>query len=473
MAPALLYEEDVIQLDGEDQESSVSPEVTVASALNTAVLPATPAAQPDSAGFIETWKQQRVALVARIAEAVIAEKEHTGTRDFDAYVESDACRLMLSHLRTIAFSGVERKLADHWGQVFTGRTPGLLMKEFRAGLRVEVVVPGLGRPSATDPLDVMMYRFVDGKSTAIHTTMPQFKARDSRFEVGKPVIFLYWRTAEPWSLIIPGKRQYQQFETFYYDDKNGKRWESGEIISKTYLENMTLPSILKDFALLDDAGGRLKAHGRALNEIERLQRQLATLDHKIAAWSKVALPEKQRNELLQRATLFEIGDRAAPHGLLLTGPPGTGKTLIARSLAESMQCHYQQLSIADLKKQQLGASGERVREVWTVARNHQPAVIFLDECEGILGRRGAAETDVIAADIVQAFLSEWDGVAPNAYVWVIGATNRRDMLDDAILSRFGWEMEIALPGAAERGSIFRQEMEAVFPGAVIPEEMAS
>jgi hypothetical protein len=77
MAPALLHEEDVIQLDGE--ESGASPEVTVASALNTAVLPATLAAQPDSAGFIETWKQQqRVALVARIAEAVIAEKEHTG-----------------------------------------------------------------------------------------------------------------------------------------------------------------------------------------------------------------------------------------------------------------------------------------------------------------------------------------------------------------------------------------------------------
>jgi SpoVK/Ycf46/Vps4 family AAA+-type ATPase len=138
-----------------------------------------------------------------------------------------------------------------------------------------------------------------------------------------------------------------------------------------------------------------------------------------------------------------------------------------------MQCNYQQLSIADLKKQQLGASGERVREVWTQARNHQPAVIFLDECEGILGRRGAAETDVIAADIVQAFLSEWDGIAPNACVWVIGATNRRDMLDDAILSRFGWEMDIALPGAAERAGIFRQEMETVFPGAVIPEEMAS
>jgi SpoVK/Ycf46/Vps4 family AAA+-type ATPase len=117
-----------------------------------------------------------------------------------------------------------------------------------------------------------------------------------------------------------------------------------------------------------------------------------------------------------------------------------------------MQCNFQQLSIADLKQQQLGASGQRVREVWNQARNNQPAVIFLDECEGILGRRGAAETDVISADIVQAFLAEWDGVAPQARVWVIGATNRRDMLDDAILSRFGWEMEIALSGGIGTGA---------------------
>ena len=164
MAPALLYEEDVIQLDGE--ESGVSPEVTVASVLNTAVLPATPAAQPDSVGFIETWKQRRVALVAQIAEAVIAEKEHTGGAEWRAYVESDTCNLMLTHLRTIAFSGVERKLADHWGQVFTGRMPGVVMKEFRAGLRIEVVVPGLEKPSKTDPLDVMMYR---GRSSRLAT----------------------------------------------------------------------------------------------------------------------------------------------------------------------------------------------------------------------------------------------------------------------------------------------------------------
>jgi hypothetical protein len=259
-----------------------------------------------------------------------------------------------------------------------------------------------------------------GKMTSDRRIVPQFKACDARFELNKPLIFLYWKTGEIWSVIVPGKKIYLQLQTFHYDDKYQKRWETGEVISQVYLENMQRPPIVQDFSLLEKAYDQLRAHGTVLNQFRRLERQLALLDRKIAAWTKVSLPEKQVSELLQRANMFEVGDKAAPRGLLLTGPPGTGKTLVARSLAESMQCNFQQLSIADLKQQQLGASGQRVREVWNQARNNQPTVIFLDECEGILGRRGAAETDVISADIVQAFLAEWDGIAPNARVWVIG-----------------------------------------------------
>jgi len=60
-----------------------------------------------------------------------------------------------------------------------------------------------------------------------------------------------------------------------------------------------------------------------------------------------------------------------------------------------MGCDFQMLSLAYLKQQTVGASGKRVREVWDRARKHQPAIIFIDECEGILGRRGAAETDAL------------------------------------------------------------------------------
>jgi hypothetical protein len=377
----------------------------VASALNTAVLPATPSAQPASAGFIETWKQQRVALVARIAEAELAEKEHTGQSDWHAYVDSDACRTMLTHLRTIAFTGVERKLADHWGQVFTGRMPGVLMKEYRRYLRVEVVVPGLENPGPTAALDAMVFRSEDGKPVAKRIIHSQFKACDTRFEVRKPVIFLYWKTPEPWSLIMPGKKQYQQFQVFYYDDKSGKRWETGEVISKTYLENMFLPSIVSDFARLDNAYERLKAHSGALNEVQRLQKQLATLDRKIVAWSKVSLPEKQRSELLQRATLFEIGDRAAPRGLLLTGPPGTGKTQIARTLANEGGLGFLAATTADVKANFLGQSGNRVKQLFERARANAPVILFLDELDIIAPARSGSNDEIVGQ-----LLQELDGI---------------------------------------------------------------
>jgi SpoVK/Ycf46/Vps4 family AAA+-type ATPase len=473
MATAVLYEEDISLPADQSDPTGDLPEVdVVSSALNpTATTKLSPAA-PALSGFIQTWAEQRPMLAKQVHDTGIEVAEHTGTKEFDAYVEGSEGQALMHDLTTVAFYGVNRSLADHWGWIFTGSIPGAMMKDFYAHLRVEVLFPDRRNPQETNPLEGILIYKANRNILSRRQVFCQFKALDTRFELRRPVVFLYWRD-DLWSVIIPGHNIYQQFGGFQYTDNKGKVWNSGEVISKVFLSNLRRSSIVEKFTGLDTAFDRLRSHSSALNQHRRLEKQLAVLDRKIAAWSKVFLPDKQMNELLQRANMFEVGDKAAPRGLLLTGPPGTGKTLVARSLAESMQCNYQQLSIADLKQQQLGASGQRVREVWNQARNNQPAVIFLDECEGILGRRGAAETDVISTDIVQAFLAEWDGIAPNARVWVIGATNRRDMLDDAILSRFGWEMAIALPGAAERARIFRHEMEAVFAGSVIPEEMAS
>lgn len=156
--------------------------------------------------------------------------------------------------------------------------------------------------------------------------------------------------------------------------------------------------------------------------------------------------------------MFENGDPAAPRGLLLQGPTGTGKSLIARTIASTLDCDFQNLSLADLKHEHLGASGRQVREIWARARANAPAIIFVDECDAVFGRRGAAETDIVATEVVSAFLPEWDGLEQTPGVMVIGATNKRDMLDDAIISRFGWEMEVPLPAAVERRQILSQEL---------------
>lgn len=187
-----------------------------------------------------------------------------------------------------------------------------------------------------------------------------------------------------------------------------------------------------------------------------------------AAWENVAIAPDVKTRLTSLAGHFAEGSAAASRGLLLYGPPGTGKTLIARTLAESMGCAFFPLSLPDLKAGYIGQSGEKVKELWERALAQPRAVLFVDECEGVFGRRGGVETDSFSAEIVAAFLAKWDGFTKQTTVWVVGATNRRDLIDPAIISRFGEEVEIGLPDERQRLEILgneltRREMSAQLP----------
>ena len=186
-------------------------------------------------------------------------------------------------------------------------------------------------------------------------------------------------------------------------------------------------------------------------------------------WEKIVLKPEVKSDLLDKIRMFNRADKAAPKGLLLYGPPGTGKTEIARRIADSASCFFLSLKGPDLKAGYIGQSGERVQKIWEQARSRGRCVIFIDECEGVFARRGGANADAASEELVQAFLAEWDGVGTeDQRVWVIGATNRKDILDEAIVSRFGDEVEIGLPGEAERLRILQLEMEKVDRPGQIP-----
>lgn len=253
---------------------------------------------------------------------------------------------------------------------------------------------------------------------------------------------------------------------FWYRDAQGRRYESADLIPE---------SLAKRFGevreLLIETEGRLKTALQLKGKREQsavLKRQLAGLRDRARAWSRVHVPTSQVLDLLKNAELFETGDPAAPRGLLLTGAPGTGKSLIAKTLADTSGCSFHHAGLADLKSAHIGGTAKNVRDLWDKARSSEPSIIFLDECEGVFARRGGSDTDIFAQDLVQTFLAEWDGVKGSSRVWVIGATNRGDLLDDAILSRFGWEMEIRLPNSAARGKILRQEMAALGSSVEVP-----
>lgn len=193
---------------------------------------------------------------------------------------------------------------------------------------------------------------------------------------------------------------------------------------------------------------------RALRSQKNQPKQLSPDE----AWKPIAIEPAVKLRLMALAQHFADGSNSASRGLLLFGPPGTGKTLIAKTLAESMGCAFFPLSLSDLKAGHIGQSGEKVSELWRRALEEPRAVIFVDECEGVFGRRGGLNTDSFAEEIVQTFLSKWDGFTKPSTVWVVGATNRRDMIDPAILSRFGEEVEIGLPNNEQRLTILRNEL---------------
>jgi len=470
LATEVIYETENDALKLRHENGGVLPEVDVAAASNPAIAAAAkalPAASPTR----ERWLQTRVELAASVASADAAYQNHPGFNEWESYITSDACKGMMKHLRTIVFDGIERQLATHWGRFWPGKKASLLVRDFKAKARVEVVIPSLPKPSVNSSLGAVVISSESTKTSYRIQDFKAYKAVDPRFTLGKPVVFLSWDTISPWSIIVPGQG-YWQLGTFWYKDDQGKVWDSGQVLSKVYCDNLQRPEIQNNFEILVNTYAGYMKNISLCWQHDDLQRQLNTLDNKIEAWSKVSLPEPQFVELMRRADMFSMGDAAAPRSLLLTGPSGTGKTLIARSVAASVHADFQKLSLPDVKQANLGASGQRVREIWNRARQNQPAVIFVDECEGVFGQRGAATTDVIANEIVQAFLAEWDGMR-DSRIWVIGATNRRDLIDDAIISRFGWEMVIGLPGPDERRQILEREMQAVAPGCVVPEEMGS
>jgi len=344
-----------------------------------------------------------------------------------------------------------------WGWHF-----GLIREARRAFLRNARVE--LWIPLAHNPMNVVRVPGMTGKYDVVD--LPDYDGKE--YELGKPIVAVHWRSDILFMIYPSGA--YVNFKTFTYT-KNGVTWNMQEAPHKAFVQQ--LASFQPELRFAEERFAALRASWDKKNQLTRATASSRRIGKVAESWSQVHIPERQKLDILRRAELFERNDAAAPRGLLLTGPPGTGKTFVARTLREMMGCDFQMLSLADLKQQTVGASGKRVREVWDRARKHQPAIIFIDECEGILGRRGAAETDAFATDIVHAFLAELDGIRGNAQVWVIGATNRRDMLDNAILSRFGWEIELQLPGMEDRRQILSQEIKALGLSVEVPHEAAA
>ncbi len=154
---------------------------------------------------------------------------------------------------------------------------------------------------------------------------------------------------------------------------------------------------------------------------------------------------------------FEYVDVETPKGILLHGPPGTGKTLIAKALAKMTESNFISIKGPELLSKWVGESEKGVREIFRKARQAAPCIIFLDEVDALVPRRGSGGSEShVTESVVSQILTEIDGLEELHNVLIVGATNRLDIVDDALLrpGRFDRIIEVPNPDAKGRQNIF-------------------
>jgi proteasome regulatory subunit len=162
---------------------------------------------------------------------------------------------------------------------------------------------------------------------------------------------------------------------------------------------------------------------------------------------------------LQSPELFDTVGIQPPSGVLLHGPPGTGKTMMAKAVANQTDATFIKMAGSELVHKFIGEGAKLVRDLFEVAREHEPAVVFIDEIDAIASKRTDSKTsgDAEVQRTMMQLLSEMDGFEERGEIRIIAATNRFDMLDRAILrpGRFDRLIEVPEPDAVGREQIFR------------------
>ncbi len=160
---------------------------------------------------------------------------------------------------------------------------------------------------------------------------------------------------------------------------------------------------------------------------------------------------------LRYGDLFEQARTTPPKGILLTGAPGCGKTLLAKAVASESETNFISVKGPQLMSKYVGESEKGVREVFKKARMASPCIVFFDELDALAPLRGSGDSTHVSERVVSQFLTEMDGIEDLKGVVVLGATNRPDIIDPALLraGRFDVVLELPVPDRAGRLAIFQ------------------
>jgi len=177
------------------------------------------------------------------------------------------------------------------------------------------------------------------------------------------------------------------------------------------------------------------------------------------SWDDVGGLENLKEELkeavewpIKYKDAYDYVNVESPKGILLDGPPGTGKTLIAKALAKMTDSNFISIKGPELLSKWVGESERGIREIFRKARQAAPCIIFLDEVDALVPRRGSGGSNShVTENVVSQILTEIDGLEELNNVLIIAATNRLDIVDEAFLRPGRFDRIIKVPNPDEKG----------------------
>lgn len=193
---------------------------------------------------------------------------------------------------------------------------------------------------------------------------------------------------------------------------------------------------------------------------ERVRPDPRAFEGLVGVGEAVELLKAQVSAWLRPREAAAFGIKPA-RGILFYGPPGTGKTSLARAAARYFGVSFVSASTPELLSHWIGATEERVRQLFQQARRAAPCIVFLDEIDAVGRRRDDRHLNRPSDLVLPVLLQELDGFRPLEGVLVIAATNRRDVLDEALLRRFTHQIHIGLPDAAGRAELLRRHLKGL------------
>jgi transitional endoplasmic reticulum ATPase len=202
----------------------------------------------------------------------------------------------------------------------------------------------------------------------------------------------------------------------------------------------------------------------AMKEIEPSAIREVFVEVPDVKWSDVGGLENIKQELkeaiewpLKYPDVFKKAGTNPPKGILLYGKPGTGKTLLAKAVANESGVNFIPIKGPQLISRYVGESERGVREMFRTAKHAAPTILFFDEIDSIVPKRGSSSTDAhVTERVISQFLAEMDGIEELKGVVVLAATNRLDLVDPAMLrsGRFDLIFELPVPDEKTREQIF-------------------